>query len=54
MFKNIFKHILTTIVGAFTGLPLIVGGIQTHDVKTLITGTGLFLVGLLSKDHNKQ
>lgn len=52
--KNVFKHILTTLVGAFTGLPLVVDGIQTHDTKTLITGVGVFLIGLFSKDHNKQ
>jgi len=51
--KNIFKHILTTVVGAVTGLPIIVNGIQTHDTKTLITGVGVFLIGLFSKDHNK-
>lgn len=54
MFKNIFKHLLTTIVGAFTGLPVVVNGIQTHDTKTILTGLGVFLVGLFSKDHNKQ
>ena len=52
--KSIFKNIITTIVGAFTGLPLVVGGLQTHDTKTLITGIGVFLIGLFSKDHNKQ
>ena len=54
MFKNLFKHILTTIVGCFTGLPLVVNGIQNHDSNTLLTGLGVFLVGLFSKDHNKQ
>jgi hypothetical protein len=52
--KNIFKNILTTIVGAFTGLPLVVSGVQTHDTTTLITGIGVFLIGLFSKDHNQQ
>jgi hypothetical protein len=52
--KNIFKHILTTVIGAFTGLPLVVNGIQAHDTKTLITGLGVFLLGLFSKDHNKE
>ena len=52
--KSIFKNIVTTIVGAFTGLPLVVTGVQTHDPKTLITGLGVFLIGLFSKDHNKQ
>jgi hypothetical protein len=52
--KNIFKNILTTIAGAFAGLPLIFNGVQTHDEKTLITGIGVFLIGLFSKDHNQQ
>jgi hypothetical protein len=54
MFNNVFKHILTTIVGAFTGLPVFVNGIQHHDNNSIITGIGIFLVGLFSKDHNKQ
>jgi len=54
MFRNIFKHILTTIVGSFTGLPVIVSGIQNHDTNTLLSGIGIFLIGLFSKDHDKQ
>lgn len=53
MFKHILKNLLTTVVGAFTGLPLVVNGVQTHDTKTIITGIGVFLIGLFSKDHNK-
>jgi len=52
--KNIFKHILTTISGTIAGLPLIVNGIQNNDLKTIVTGAGVFLIGLFSKDHNKQ
>jgi len=51
--KTIFKNILTTLIGAVTGLPIVVNGIQTHDHKTIITGIGVFLIGLFSKDHNK-
>lgn len=51
--KHIFKNVITTIIGAFTGLPIIVTGVQTHDPKTIISGVGLFLIGLFSKDHNK-
>ena len=53
MIKNILNNLLTTVVGAFTGLPLVVNGIQLHDTKTLLTGIGVFLIGLFSKDHNK-
>ena len=52
--KSIFKNILTTIVGAFTGLPILVNGVQTHNTSSIITGIGVFLIGLLSKDHNQQ
>jgi hypothetical protein len=52
--KSILKHIYTTLIGTFTGLPIIVSGIQSHDTKTIISGVGLFLIGLFSKDHNKQ
>jgi hypothetical protein len=48
--KHIFSNIWTTIAGAFTGLPVLINGIHTHDVQQIITGFGVFLVGLLSKD----
>jgi len=51
--KTILKNILTTVIGAFTGVPLVVSGVQTHDTKTIITGVAVFLIGLFSKDHNK-
>jgi hypothetical protein len=51
--KSIFKNLITTALGCFTGLPIIVQGIQTHDTKSIITGAGVFLIGLFSKDHNK-
>jgi len=51
--RSIFKNLVTTIFGCITGLPIIVSGIQSHDPKTIITGAGVFLIGLFSKDHNK-
>jgi len=52
MFKSILKNIVTTILGSITGLPVIYNGIETHSKETIITGVGLFLIGLFSKDHN--
>jgi hypothetical protein len=52
MFKSILKNFVTTIIGTVTGLPVIYNGIQTHNKETIITGIGMFLIGLFSKDHN--
>ena len=51
--KTILNNIVTTLIGTFTGLPIIVDGVQTHNIKTIISGVGIFLIGLFSKDHNK-
>jgi hypothetical protein len=48
--KIILKNIWTTLAGAFAGVPIIMSGIQTHDVQQIISGFGVLLVGLLSKD----
>lgn len=50
--KSILKNIKTTIFGSFTGLPILVNGVQHKDISQIITGIGLFLIGLFSKDHN--
>lgn len=53
MLKHILKNIVTTLAGAFTGLPVIIQGIKTGDTNATITGFGVLLLGLLSKDVNK-
>jgi hypothetical protein len=53
MFKHIFSNIITTLAGAFTGLPVLIEGIKTGNTNATITGFGVFLIGLLSKDANK-
>ena len=50
MFKHILKNVWTTIAGAFAGVPVIISGIQAHDAQQIITGFGVLLIGLLSKD----
>lgn len=53
MFKPIFKNIYTTLAGCFAGVPVIIEGVNTGNPKTIITGIGVFLLGLISKDaHN--
>ena len=52
MFRTIFKNIKTTLVGSFTGLPILIQGIQNGSINSIITGAGLFFIGLLSKDHD--
>lgn len=53
MFKEAFKNIKTTIAGAFAGLPLVMDAIGHKDLKGILVGVSIFLVGLFSKDHNK-
>lgn len=50
MFKKLFKNLKTTLLGSFTGLPIIVEGAARKDAVTIITGLGLFLTGLFAKD----
>lgn len=52
--KVILKNIWTTLAGAFAGVPIIVSGVKTHDVQQIISGFGVLLVGLLSKDANNN
>ena len=51
MFKHIFNNIVTTLAGAFTGLPVIIEGIKTGNTNATLTGFGVLLLGLLSKDE---
>ena len=53
MFKHILKNFVTTLAGTFTGLPVMIEGIKTGDTNATITGFGVLLLGLLSKDVNK-
>ena len=53
MFKHIINNIVTTLAGAFTGLPVIIEGIKTGNTNATLTGFGVLLLGLLSKDANK-
>ena len=48
--KKLFRNIKTTLLGSFTGLPIIVEGAARKDYVTVITGLGLFLTGLFAKD----
>lgn len=50
MFKKLLKNLKTTLLGSFTGLPIIVEGAAREDPVTVITGLGLFLTGLFAKD----
>jgi len=55
MFKTIWKNIVTTVAGCFAGLPILINGISTHNIETIISGAGIFLLGLFSKDaHNHE
>ena len=53
MFKHILNNILTTVAGCVAGVPVIIEGAKTGDAKTIITGLGVFLLGLISKDAHK-
>ena len=53
MFKDALKNIKTTIVGAFAGLPVVLTAIEHKDLKGIVVGVSVFLLGLFSKDHNK-
>lgn len=50
--KSLLKNIKTTFMGSVSGLPILVNGVQHKDLSQILTGLGLFLVGLFSKDHN--
>lgn len=54
MFKKILRNLKTTLLGSFTGLPIIVQGLADKDATTVITGVGLFLTGLFAKDADKD
>lgn len=51
--KKLFYNFKTTIFGSVAGLPIIVEGIQTHDVIKIISGVAVLFLGLVAKDHNK-
>lgn len=53
MIRHILNNAITTIAGAFTGLPIFIEGVKTGDKNSIVTGLGVFLLGLLSKDANK-
>jgi hypothetical protein len=53
MLKHILNNILTTVAGAFAGLPVIIEGVKTGDKSSILAGFGVFVIGLLSKDANK-
>ena len=53
MFKETLKNIKTTLAGAFAGLPLVMDAIGHKDLKGVMIGVSVFLIGLFSKDHNK-
>lgn len=54
MMKKLFKNIKTTLLGSFTGLPIIIEGASRKDPITIITGLGLFLTGLFAKDADDK
>lgn len=54
MFKKLLKNLKTTLLGSFTGLPIIVEGASRKDPITVITGLGLFLTGLFAKDADDK
>jgi hypothetical protein len=50
MFKKILRNLKTTLLGSFTGLPVIAHGMESKDPVVIITGLGLFLTGLFASD----
>ena len=50
--KTIWINFKTTLAGAFTGLPLLFTGVEHGNIQNILAGIGMFLIGLLSKDHN--
>jgi hypothetical protein len=54
MFKKILKNLKTTLLGSFTGLPVLLDGISTKDTVKVATGLGLFLIGLTAKDADDK
>lgn len=54
MMKKLFKNIKTTLLGSFTGLPVIIEGASRKDPILIITGLGLFLTGLFAKDADDK
>lgn len=54
MFKKLLKNLKTTLLGSFTGLPIIIEGASRKDAVTVITGLGLFLTGLFAKDADDK
>lgn len=54
MFKKILRNLKTTLLGSFTGLPVLLDGISTKDSVKVATGLGLFLIGLTAKDADDK
>jgi hypothetical protein len=54
MMKTILKNLKTTLAGSIAGLPIILQGIQSKDISSIIAGIGILLTGLLAKDHNAE
>jgi hypothetical protein len=54
MFKKLLRNLKTTLLGSFTGLPIIVEGASRKDPVTVITGLGLFLTGLFAQDASDK
>ena len=54
MFRDALKNIKTTLAGTFAGLPLVLDAISHKDLKGIVIGVSVFLIGLFSKDHNTK
>lgn len=54
MIKKILRNLKTTLLGSFTGLPVLLDGVARKDSVTVITGLGLFLTGLFAKDADDK
>lgn len=54
MFKRILRNLKTTLLGSFTGLPVLLDGVATKDSIKVATGLGLFLIGLTAKDADDK
>ena len=50
LLNNAIHNVWTSIAGSIAGISEITVGVQTNDTSKIITGIGLILLGLFSKE----
>jgi hypothetical protein len=54
LINNTIKDLSTSLIGAIAGLPTIIEGVTTKDYNKIVSGFGVFIMGLIMNSKTKN